>query len=115
MRSPNSAIQTFDFTDQQNASLTVYGHPDPANPSISTFEINTTTTDVLKDYAISVSVQNVNSVIGANAMSVQEYYVGVSDKNPTDSTRFQVLILHGVSYSGTQILKYKVHFDYDVD
>ena len=115
VRSPNSAIQTLDFTDQQNASLTLYGHPDPANPNISTFEIKTTTNDVLKEYAISVSVQNINTAIGAGALGVKEIYVGVSDKNPTDTARFQVYISHSTAYSGTQVLKYKVHFDYDVD
>ncbi len=113
-RSPVSSIQTFTFTNQQNASLTLYGHPDPANPSISTFEVHTTMSNVLTDYAISVSVQNVNSAIGAGALSVQDYYLGVSEKNPTDDSRFQVLIVHNSNYTGTQVLKYKVNFEYDV-
>ena len=108
---PPSGITTFVLAPGKT-SVVVFGHPSPIQDTYSTFEVDTPFSNVLEEYAITVSQQN-TSVGVAGAIANISVNIGRSEKSPVANNKFQVIMEHGPSpgYT-TQVLMYVVQLNY---
>lgn len=101
------------FTLGANHSMTLYCVPDVTTNQSYVFEVDTPYTHVLRDYDIRVSFQTVSLGGGPSSLGFGNIAVGPSVKSPIDQSQCTILVNTINPYTGVELAKMNVVFDYD--
>ena len=101
------------FSLGANHSMTLYCVPDVTTNQTFVFEVDTPYTHVLRDYDIRVSFQTASLGGGPKSLGFGNVAIGPSVKTPTNQSALTILVNSLFPYTGVEVAKINVLFDYD--